>query len=131
VPTETPSPGESVDPAEDEEPDEAEDEEEPEVTGIVCARNLYPPHPGDRGAGGGQLIIGDCVASVEGILSETPCNGSGDIPPEYKVLDIVADALDCPEATESEIDRWPGVEQGDPGYQVACLIAFSPDADED
>ncbi|CAM3197177.1 hypothetical protein STSO111631_06165 [Stackebrandtia soli] len=127
VPTATPSPTEDDPEAEE---DEAE-ETEPEVTEIVCARNLYPPHPGDRGAGGGQVIIGDCVASVDGVLSETPCNGSGEVEPEYKILDVVADALDCPEATETEIDRWPGIEPEEPGYHVACVIAFTPDADED
>ena len=38
------------------------------------------------------------MASVEGILSETPCNGTREVPPEYKVLDIVAGAgLTCVE----------------------------------
>jgi hypothetical protein len=51
---------------------------------IMCARNLQAPHPGDAGAGGGKLMVGDCVwvggGTVPGAnaqVSEMPCGVAG------------------------------------------------------
>ncbi|MGW4164353.1 LppU/SCO3897 family protein [Streptomyces sp. NPDC004788] len=60
----------------------------------VCGRNLSGTHPGDAGAGGGQLVKGDCVTST---AQEVPCAqaaGSG-----YKVLDLTKDEKACPSGT--------------------------------
>lgn len=102
--------------------------EEPEITGILCARNLYPPHPGDPGAGGGLLVAGDCAALIHDIeVVETPCDGSGDHPAELKVLAIVTNSDDCPdgtvegqEATGAVYPMWTELEPGEPGYEAIC-----------
>ncbi|MFD5322687.1 hypothetical protein [Streptomyces sp. NPDC127092] len=60
----------------------------------VCGRNLSGDHPGDAGAGGGQLVKGDCVTDT---AQEVPCasaTGSG-----FKVLDLVKDEKQCPSGT--------------------------------
>lgn len=118
---------EAASPPEDEEEVE-EEEEEPEVTGILCARNLYPPHPGDPGAGGGLLVAGDCAALTEDDeVVETPCDGSGDHAAQLKVLAIVTNPDDCPdgtiegqEATGAIFPMWKDLEPGDPGFEAIC-----------
>ncbi|MCZ9346123.1 hypothetical protein NGM37_51245, partial [Streptomyces sp. TRM76130] len=59
--------------------------------GYACMRNLQPPHPGDPGSGGGpRTIVGDCVYEAgDGQVRETPCAGTGERAPQYKVVDAV------------------------------------------
>lgn len=68
-------------------------------TDTVCGRNLSDDHPGDAGAGGGQLVKGDCVAAD---VKEIACAraGSGD----FKVLGLVeAATARCPSGTTDPI----------------------------
>ncbi|MES5821963.1 hypothetical protein [Streptomyces sp. RG80] len=68
-------------------------------TDTVCGRNLSDDHPGDAGAGGGQLVKGDCVAAD---AEEIPCAraGSGDL----KVLGLVdAGTARCPSGTTDPV----------------------------
>lgn len=68
-------------------------------TDTVCGRNLSDDHPGDAGAGGGQLVKGDCVAAD---VKEIACDkaGSGD----FKVLGLVeAATARCPSGTTDPI----------------------------
>jgi hypothetical protein len=69
--------------------------------GFACMRNLQPPHPGDPGGGGGpRTIVGDCVySSGDGQVRETPCDGTGERKPQYKVVRAVAERADCPAPT--------------------------------
>ncbi|MEV6330475.1 hypothetical protein [Streptomyces sp. NPDC051909] len=60
----------------------------------VCGRNLSASHPGDAGAGGGQLVKGDCITDTAQEIPCTSAAGSG-----YKVLDLVKDAKSCPSGT--------------------------------
>lgn len=68
-------------------------------TDTVCGRNLSGDHPGDAGAGGGQLVKGDCVtAKVEEIACDQA--GSGDL----KVLGLVdAGSAHCPSGTTDPV----------------------------
>lgn len=70
--------------------------------GYACMRNLESPHPGDPGQGGGPLtVVGDCVHSVrEGEVRETACDGSGELPPEFRIGSAVARRALCPGATD-------------------------------
>ncbi|GAA4911314.1 hypothetical protein GCM10023223_32280 [Stackebrandtia albiflava] len=113
---ETPEPSES-----------GEEPEEPVVDELICARNLYPPHPGDPGAGGGLLVAGDCAAVVEDLVVETPCDGSGEYAAEMEVLAIVGDADDCPDGTETGQEptgdvypMWPDLLPEEPGQEFIC-----------
>ncbi|MGI8329313.1 hypothetical protein ACRYCC_05065 [Actinomadura scrupuli] len=67
--------------------------------GYLCLRNLRPPHPGDPGKGGGGIIVGDCVnVDSAKLVTEVPCNGSGEKSADYKVTeitDLIATG-DCP-----------------------------------
>ncbi|MFI6872950.1 hypothetical protein ACIBL6_05875 [Streptomyces sp. NPDC050400] len=69
--------------------------------GYACMRNLEAPHPGDPGGGGGpRTIVGDCVYSAgKGQVRETPCDGSGESAPQYRVKSAVATREACPEST--------------------------------
>ncbi|MEU6374226.1 hypothetical protein [Streptomyces sp. NPDC046909] len=68
-------------------------------TDTVCGRNLSGGHPGDAGAGGGQLVTGDCVDAQ---AQEIACDraGSGD----FKVTGLVdAGSARCPSGTTDPI----------------------------
>ncbi|GGT30918.1 hypothetical protein [Streptomyces purpureus] len=81
-------------------------------TNTVCGRNLSGDHPGDAGAGGGQLVKGDCVTSQ---AQEVPCasGGSGVL----KVLDLVKEKEQCPAGTDDPMQLTIGI--GRP-YDVIC-----------
>lgn len=70
-----------------------------------CLRNLEPPHPGDAGMGGGQLLAGDCfyVAATSEII-EAACDGSGSAKPENRLLAVVESTAECPEGTAEPIE---------------------------
>lgn len=80
--------------------------------GIICARNLAGPHPGDPGAGGGQVARGDCLADT-GL--ETPCAIGGQA--SVKVLDLVKRPEDCPSATTAMV---PLPAEFGGAYRLAC-----------
>ncbi|MFE4637151.1 hypothetical protein ACFRJ1_27745 [Streptomyces sp. NPDC056773] len=81
-------------------------------TNTVCGRNLTGEHPGDAGAGGGQLVQGDCVTDQ---AQEVPCasGGSG----TYKVLGLVKTKAECPSGTTEPMQLTMAV--GRP-YDVIC-----------
>ncbi|MCX5406446.1 hypothetical protein OHA37_21540 [Streptomyces sp. NBC_00335] len=81
-------------------------------TNTVCGRNLTGEHPGDAGAGGGQLVQGDCVTDQ---AQEVPCasGGSG----TYKVLGLVKTKAECPSGTTEPMRLTMAV--GRP-YDVIC-----------
>lgn len=81
-------------------------------TNTVCGRNLTGEHPGDAGAGGGQLVQGDCVTDQ---AQEVPCasGGSG----TYKVLGLVKTKAECPSGTTEPMALTMAV--GRP-YDVIC-----------
>ncbi|MDA5282285.1 MULTISPECIES: hypothetical protein [unclassified Streptomyces] len=81
-------------------------------THTVCGRNLSGDHPGDAGAGGGQLVKGDCVSST---AQEVPCASAG--ADAFKVLDLVADKGACPTGTTEPMELTMSV--GRP-YDVIC-----------
>lgn len=78
----------------------------------VCGRNLSDDHPGDAGAGGGQLVKGDCVTST---AKEVPCASGG--PDAFKVLDLVKTQDECPSGTTEPMRLTIAV--GRP-YDVIC-----------
>ncbi|MER6235091.1 hypothetical protein ABT185_03270 [Streptomyces clavifer] len=81
----------------------------------VCGRNLSGEHPGDAGAGGGQLVVGDCV---DDRAKEIACAGaSGAV---NKVLALTKTAEECPAAANSPIDLFPS--PGRP-YDTICASA--------
>ncbi|MFE9911370.1 hypothetical protein [Streptomyces clavifer] len=81
----------------------------------VCGRNLSGEHPGDAGAGGGQLVVGDCVDDG---AKEIACAGaSGAV---NKVLALTKTAEECPAAANSPIDLFPS--PGRP-YDTICASA--------
>ena len=108
--------------------DDDEEPEEPEVDRILCARDLLPPHPGDPGAGGGQIVAGDCIhVTDDEEIVEVPCDGSGDYSADLKILAIVKKPDDCPdgtvegqEATANVYPLWTELEPGAPGYEGVC-----------
>lgn len=63
-------------------------------TKTVCGRNLSASHPGDPGAGGGQLVTGDCVTDT---AKEVPCASAGS--GAYKVLGLTKQTSQCPSGT--------------------------------
>ncbi|MGW1895317.1 hypothetical protein ACWCP6_34500 [Streptomyces sp. NPDC002004] len=69
--------------------------------GYACMRNLEPPHPGDPGAGGGpRTVVGDCVFdAARGRVRETPCDGSGERRPQYRITTAVPHRAQCPSST--------------------------------
>ncbi|MEU8886642.1 hypothetical protein [Streptomyces sp. NPDC048442] len=83
--------------------------------GYACMRNLTAPHPGDAGGGGGpHTVVGDCVYGAGGgQVKETPCDGSGDRDPEFKVVRAVTGRTQCPSATRLYV-------QLDGGRPVGC-----------
>jgi hypothetical protein len=111
--------------------DEAGEEptEEPQVTDIGCVRNLYPPHPGDPGAGEGQLVAGDCgYLTGDRMVAEAPCAGEADDPkPRFQVLGIYADPIDCPEGTTEKYKMWPDLDFDDDGFLMVCAVPYRND----
>lgn len=78
----------------------------------VCGRNLSGDHPGDAGAGGGQLVKGDCV---DGEAKEVPCGkGGADV---FKVLALTKTAKECPSGADHPIELFPS--PGRP-YNAIC-----------
>ncbi|WP_413754252.1 hypothetical protein NRF20_41500 [Streptomyces sp. R-74717] len=63
----------------------------------ICGRNLSGDHPGDAGAGGGQLVKGDCM---DDSAEEVPCGGGSGV---SKVLGLTKTAEECP----SGMDLFP------------------------
>lgn len=84
-------------------------------TNTVCGRNLSNDHPGDPGAGGGQLVKGDCVTDQ---AQEVPCAGGGS--GTYKVLGLVKQKSECPSGTSEPMELTMSV--GRP-YDVICADA--------
>ncbi|MEU0358733.1 hypothetical protein [Streptomyces cyaneofuscatus] len=81
-------------------------------TNTVCGRNLTGDHPGDAGAGGGQLVKGDCITST---AKETACASAGS--DAFKVLALVEDKKECPAATTEPMQLMMAM--GRP-YNVIC-----------
>ncbi|WSF37268.1 hypothetical protein OG625_22440 [Streptomyces sp. NBC_01351] len=81
-------------------------------TNTVCGRNLSNDHPGDAGAGGGQLVKGDCVTDQ---AQEVPCAGAAK--GTYKVLGLVKTKNECPAGTKEPMELTIAV--GRP-YDVIC-----------
>ncbi|MET9589492.1 hypothetical protein ABZY45_00780 [Streptomyces sp. NPDC006516] len=76
----------------------------------ICGRNLSGDHPGDAGAGGGQLVVGDCVDDQ---AKEVPCaTGGGN-----KVLALTKTAEECPAEADNPIKLFPS--PGRP-YDAIC-----------
>lgn len=70
-----------------------------------CLRNLEPPHPGDLGMGGGQLLAGDCFyVSAGNEIIEVACDGSGTGMPENRLLAVVESTGECPAETTDPIE---------------------------
>ncbi|MFH7595614.1 hypothetical protein WDV06_11005 [Streptomyces racemochromogenes] len=81
-------------------------------THTVCGRNLSGDHPGDAGAGGGQLVKGDCVSSS---AQEVACASAGR--DAFKVLDLVKEKAQCPAGTSEPMELTLSI--GRP-YDVIC-----------
>lgn len=71
---------------------------------VWCLRNLAPPHPGDPGMGGGELVADDCFTVEEpggggaeegAAVTEVPCTG-GDVAPQYRLRTTATRTEDCP-----------------------------------
>lgn len=73
---------------------------------VWCLRNIAPPHPGDAGMGGGQLLAGDCFdIGGSGDIAEVPCDSGGAAGGEYRLLEPVEGAAsDCPPGTTDPIE---------------------------
>ncbi|MEU3312454.1 hypothetical protein ACGFY6_05915 [Streptomyces sp. NPDC048387] len=81
-------------------------------THTVCGRNLTGDHPGDAGAGGGQLVKGDCVSAS---AQEVACASAGH--DAFKVLDLVKQKEQCPAGTTEPMELTMSI--GRP-YDVLC-----------
>lgn len=68
-------------------------------TETVCGRNLSDDHPGDAGAGGGQLVEGDCVDAQ---AQEIACASADSA--DHKVLGLVKEKSECPAGTTAPIE---------------------------
>lgn len=77
----------------------------------ICGRNLSGDHPGDAGAGGGQLVVGDCVDDT---AKEVACSGGGST--VSKVVALTKTAEECP-AGADPIELFPS--PGRP-YDAIC-----------
>jgi len=72
---------------------------------VWCLRNLEPPHPGDPGMGGGELLEQDCIDDAVGRVREVSCDGTGGVPPRYRVLAVITTIEGaCPPETIERID---------------------------
>jgi hypothetical protein len=70
-----------------------------------CLRNLDPPHPGDPGAGGGELLEQDCFTVAEsGAIQEVACDGSGPAPPQHRLVGISETVDGCPPVTAEPVE---------------------------
>ncbi|MFF2957779.1 hypothetical protein ACFVT1_02405 [Streptomyces sp. NPDC057963] len=78
----------------------------------ICGRNLTGDHPGNAGAGGGQLVKGDCVDDQ---AKEVACGSGGS--GVSKVLDLTKTAEECPPGTDRPLDLFPS--PGRP-YNTIC-----------
>ncbi|MFJ8887536.1 hypothetical protein ACIRJR_29585 [Streptomyces sp. NPDC102402] len=76
----------------------------------ICGRNLSGDHPGDAGAGGGQLVVGDCV---DDRAKEVACASGGG----NKVLALTKTAEECPADADNPIELFPS--PGRP-YNAIC-----------
>ncbi|MFC8337752.1 hypothetical protein ACFUJX_12265 [Streptomyces rubiginosohelvolus] len=81
-------------------------------TNTVCGRNLTGDHPGDAGAGGGQLVEGDCISAT---AKEIACPSAG--ANDFKVLGLVKEKAECPAATTEPMELMMAM--GRP-YDVIC-----------
>ncbi|NED01409.1 hypothetical protein G3I55_07040 [Streptomyces sp. SID6648] len=81
-------------------------------TNTVCGRNLTGDHPGDAGAGGGQLVEGDCISAT---AKEIACASAG--ANDFKVLGLVKEKTECPAATTEPMQLMMAM--GRP-YDVIC-----------
>ncbi|MGA5525517.1 hypothetical protein [Streptomyces pseudogriseolus] len=81
----------------------------------VCGRNLSGDHPGDAGAGGGQLVKGDCI---DANAQEVACAQAGS--EDYKVLDLTKTEAECPSGTTEPLKLTIAI--GRP-YDVICATA--------
>ncbi|MGW0390402.1 hypothetical protein ACWDYJ_05755 [Streptomyces sp. NPDC003042] len=81
-------------------------------THTVCGRNLSGDHPGDAGAGGGQLVKGDCVSST---AQEVACASAG--ADGFKVLELAKTKEECPAGTTEPMELTMSI--GRP-YDVIC-----------
>ncbi|MEU6333781.1 hypothetical protein ABZ839_04770 [Streptomyces cellulosae] len=81
----------------------------------VCGRNLSADHPGDAGAGGGQLVKGDCIDSN---AQEISCAQAGSA--DYKVLDLTKTEAECPSGTTDPLKLTIAI--GRP-YDYICATA--------
>ncbi|MGW7453581.1 hypothetical protein [Streptomyces sp. NPDC054787] len=81
-------------------------------TNTLCGRNLSGDHPGDPGAGGGQLVQGDCVTDqAQEVACATAGSGSA------KVLGLVKQKSECPQGTTEPMQLTMAI--GRP-YDVIC-----------
>ncbi|MEV0009285.1 hypothetical protein AB0M10_03445 [Streptomyces sp. NPDC051840] len=78
-------------------------------TKTICGRNLSGDHPGDAGAGGGQLVVGDCVDDQ---AKEVACASGGS-----KVLALTKTPEECPADADNPIELFPS--PGRP-YNAIC-----------
>lgn len=70
-----------------------------------CLRNLEPPHPGDLGMGGGELLAEDCfTVAGTGEIDEIPCDGPATAGTQYRLLAIVGSVHECPAGTTDPLD---------------------------
>ncbi|MEU8703809.1 hypothetical protein [Streptomyces sp. NPDC048565] len=76
----------------------------------ICGRNLSGDHPGDAGAGGGQLVVGDCVSDE---AKEVACESGGS-----KVIALTKTADECPAEADDPIELFPS--PGRP-YDAICV----------
>ncbi|WP_448316244.1 hypothetical protein [Streptomyces sp. CO7] len=81
-------------------------------TETVCGRNLSGDHPGDAGAGGGQLVKGDCV---DDRAQEIACASAESS--DLKVLGLVKKKAECPSGTTEPMELLFAI--GRP-YDVIC-----------
>lgn len=79
---------------------------------VWCLRNLAPPHPGDPGMGGGELVAEDCFALGEpggggaeegATVTEVPCAG-GATAPQYRLRATASRTEDCPAKGSTPIE---------------------------
>jgi hypothetical protein len=69
-----------------------------------CLRSLEPPHPGDPGMGGGELVEQDCIVDAAGAIDEVPCDGRGPAPPQHRLVGVVEVAEACPPGTVEPVE---------------------------
>jgi hypothetical protein len=94
---------------------------------VWCLRNLAPPHPGDPGAGGGELVPDDCFVVGEpsdatrgtSQVAEVPCTGGP--APQYRLRSTATRSEDCPAKGSTPI------EVTSPQEVVLCAAAVTTD----